>query len=186
MYILPKIHKRLENVAGRPVISNPGTPTENVSEFLDYHLKPIMQCGSYIKASGDFLKKIKNLASLLENAILVTADVVGLYPSILHETGLQALEGAPENRQRKQISTDKLVKMAEFVLKNNFFEFNNDVFQQISGTAIDTKFAMPYSYIFMDETGAKFLRTKSHQPMVKKNFKKNSLGSKNLSICGRS
>ena len=29
--------------------------------------------------------------------------------------------------------------MAEFVLKNNFFEFNNQIKQQISGTAIDNK-----------------------------------------------
>ena len=62
LYIHPKIHKRLENVPGRPVISNCGTPTEKVSEFLDYHLKPVMQSGqSYIKKSGDFLKKIKKI-----------------------------------------------------------------------------------------------------------------------------
>ena len=35
--ILPKIHKRLENVPGRPVISNCGTATERMSEFLDFH-----------------------------------------------------------------------------------------------------------------------------------------------------
>ena len=35
-----------------------------------------MQGGrSYIKDSGDFLKKIKNSGSLPENAMLVTADV---------------------------------------------------------------------------------------------------------------
>ena len=56
--------------------------------------------------------------------------------------------------------------MAQFVLKNNFFEFNNDVFQQISGTAIGTKFAPPYACIFMDQIETNFLRTQSHQPMV--------------------
>ena len=56
--------------------------------------------------------------------------------------------------------------MAQFVLKNNFFEFNNDVFQQISGTAIGTKFAPPYACIFMDQIETKFLRTQSHQPRV--------------------
>jgi hypothetical protein len=45
LYLLPKIHKRLRNVPGRPVISNCGTPTERASEFLDYHLKPIMKAG---------------------------------------------------------------------------------------------------------------------------------------------
>ena len=52
LYLLLKIHKRLFNVPGRPVISNCRTPTEKVSEFLDHHLKPIMQNGlSYIRDS---------------------------------------------------------------------------------------------------------------------------------------
>ena len=46
---------------------------------------------SYIKDSDDFIKKILNLGSIPENAILVTADVVGLYPSIAHEVGFKAL-----------------------------------------------------------------------------------------------
>ena len=42
-YLLPKIHKRLHNVPGRPVISNCGYYTENISSFLDYHLQPLAQ-----------------------------------------------------------------------------------------------------------------------------------------------
>ena len=108
LYLLPKIHERLENVLGRPVISNCGTPTEKVSDFLDYHLKSVMQRGrSYIKDSGDFLKEIKNLGSLPENVILVTADVVGLYPSI-PQAGLQALKEVLENRNHKFLLTNYL------------------------------------------------------------------------------
>ena len=33
LYFFPKIHKRLSNVPGRPVISNSGTPTEKASDF---------------------------------------------------------------------------------------------------------------------------------------------------------
>ena len=58
--LLPKIHKRFNNVPGRPVISNCGTPTEKVSEYLDHHLQPVMKEGkSYIKDTADFLHKIK-------------------------------------------------------------------------------------------------------------------------------
>ena len=32
LYLLPKIHKRLSNMPGRPVILIFGTPTEKVSE----------------------------------------------------------------------------------------------------------------------------------------------------------
>ena len=86
IYLLPEIHKRLNDVSGRPVISNCGTPTEKVSEFLDHHLQPITKAGkSYIKDTTDFLEKLGNIPS---NAISVTADVVGLYPSIPHDAGL--------------------------------------------------------------------------------------------------
>ena len=44
--------------------------------------------------------------------------------------------------------------MAEFVLKNNFFEFNGKVKRQYSGTTIGTKFAPPYACIFVDEVEA--------------------------------
>ena len=43
LYFLPKIHKRLSNVPGRHVISNCWSPTGKATEFLDYHLKPVMQ-----------------------------------------------------------------------------------------------------------------------------------------------
>ena len=49
-----------------------------------------MQNGwSYIKDSGNFLKKIRNVRNIPENAILVAADVVGLYRNIPHNAGLQ-------------------------------------------------------------------------------------------------
>ena len=62
---------RLNDVPGRPVILNCGTPTEKLSEFLNHHLQPIMKAGkSYIKDTGDFLEKLKNLGNIPSNAIL--------------------------------------------------------------------------------------------------------------------
>ena len=82
-YLLPKIHKRLHNVPGRPVISNCGFYTENISSFLDYHLQPLTQkVKSYIKDTSHSLNEIKKLGSLPDGAILCTMDVVGLYLNI--------------------------------------------------------------------------------------------------------
>ena len=68
LYLLPKIHKRLSVVPGRPVISNCGMPTEKEPEFLDFHLKPILQNGrSYIRDSNDFINKIKYLKNIPSN-----------------------------------------------------------------------------------------------------------------------
>ena len=146
LYFLPKIHKRLHNVPGRPVILNCSTPTEKCSEFLDYHLKPLMQRGwSYIKDSGDFIKKTQNLGSIPENAILVTADVVGLYHSIPNEAGFKALREVLDKREQHTIPISELIRMADFVLKNNYFKFNGQIKQQIFGTTISTKFAPTYA-----------------------------------------
>ena len=92
MYFLPKIHKRLDNVPGLPVIYNCGTVTGKASEFLDHHLTPLMQSVElYDEDTSDFLSKIKELWKVPDGAILVTDDVVGLYPSITHEDDLNEM-----------------------------------------------------------------------------------------------
>ena len=83
-------------------------------------------------------KKIKCLGRIPEDALLVTADVVGLYPSIPHNAGVKALYEKLDERSNKKVPSADLVDMAEFVLKNNFFEFDSKVKQQISGTATGT------------------------------------------------
>ena len=98
-----------------------------MDEFLDFHFKSIMQEGaSYIKDTTDFQDKIKNLR-VPKDAFLVTADVVGLYPNIPHEAGLKSLKEALDRRREKKISTQDFVKMAEFVLKNNYSELDRSV-----------------------------------------------------------
>ena len=126
-----------------------------------------MQNGkSYISDSGHFLEKIKNISTLPENATLVTTDVVGLYPSIPHQVGSSTPQEALENRSVKKIPSENLIEMAEFVLKNNLFKFNNKVFQQISGIAIGTKFAPPYACIYMDRVEQDILETQELQPLL--------------------
>ena len=74
LYFLPKIHKRFFNVPDRPVISNCGTPAEKESEFFNSNLKTIMQeSWSYVKDSGDFIDKMRQLGDIPENTTLMTA-----------------------------------------------------------------------------------------------------------------
>ena len=56
-YMLPKIHKRLNKPPGRPIVSGNGCPTERISQFVDYFLKPIVRdTRSYLKDTTHFLK----------------------------------------------------------------------------------------------------------------------------------
>ena len=56
--------------------------------------------------------------------------------------------------------------MTDFVLKNNYFEFNKQIRLHISGTAFGTKFAPPYACLFMDKIETAFLETQELQSLV--------------------
>ena len=126
---------------------------------------------SYIKDTADFLDRLKDLGEVPEGAILVTADVIGLYHSIPHTEGVEVLRKQYDKFLHKKAPTEDIIKMSDFALKNNFFEFNSKCFQQISGTAIGTKFAPPpYACFFMDYIETEFLKTRSIKPWVWKRF----------------
>ena len=127
-YLLPKIHKRLNNVPGRPAISNCSYYTENISAFLDFHLQPLAQAvKSYIKDTNDFLNKLRSLPNLPDNIILCMIDVVGLYPNIPHEEGLSAFREQLDNRMEKYISSDTLCNLTKVVIKKNIFKFGKKI-----------------------------------------------------------
>ena len=69
-YLLPRIHERTSNVPGRPVISNNGTATENISAFLDYHLKNIVSTIPHIlEDTRDSLQRLNQIGDIPENAL---------------------------------------------------------------------------------------------------------------------
>ena len=167
LYFLPKIHKRLYDAPGHSVISNCGTPTEKMSEYLDYNLKPIMGLAkSYIRDTSDFLKRLKELVNVPQNALLVTSDGVGLYPSISHQDGLKAISIKLDQREDKLIPIEDPHEMTRFVLKSTYFEFHKMIKQQVSDTAIGIKFTPPYACIFMDRVETEFLENEHLKPWV--------------------
>ena len=166
-YLLPKIHKGLSGVVGRPVISNCGTVTEHVSEFLDHHLNPLVcSTESYVKDTNHFVLLLAGIGDIPDGALLCTVDVVGLYPSIPHDEGLEAMRRALNSRQDPSISTGSLVNLGKVVLENNVFEFGGRIFRQKLGTAIGTKFAPAYANLFMADLEKRLLDGAVDKPLV--------------------
>ena len=167
MYIY--IHKR--GCPGRPVISGCGTCTERISEFVDYHIKPLVpRIPSYIKDNKHFLQELNKLGTLPEGAILVTADVVGLYPHIPHEEGLRAMRAALSGNNTTSIPTEDLVDLARIVLTHNNLTFNGKHYLQFLGTAIGTKMAPSYANIFMGKLEADLLEQSPVKPHTWRRF----------------
>ncbi len=55
-YHQPKIHKSSVPVPGRPIVSSCGTPTERISEYVDFLLQPLVALTPpYLTDTTDFL-----------------------------------------------------------------------------------------------------------------------------------
>ena len=76
----------------------------------------------YIKESGNILMNLKHLGQITDGAVLVTADVVGLYPNIPHKAVLETLRRRliDTSEITPGVLTEDTIQITEFVLKNDF------------------------------------------------------------------
>ena len=63
--------------------------------------------------------------------------------------GIEKIRKYLETRSNKSTSSNSLCDLASFILKNNYFENEELKYHQKRGFAIGTKFAPPYSNLFM-------------------------------------
>ncbi|XP_071149216.1 uncharacterized protein [Mytilus edulis] len=163
-YLLPKLHK--EGIPGRPIVSANGHPTEKISEFVDYHLRPhVRTMPSYIQDTTDYLKKMDSLNPLPNNTILVSMDVSSLYTNIPKNEGIVACEQVWNNRKDKHPPTDCLVQLLRLVLENNNFVFNDQHYLQVDGTSMGTKMAPSFANIFMGSLEERILSNVPYKPL---------------------
>ena len=173
-YMLPKIHK--EGCPGRPIISGCQSPTVALSQYLDFYLKPIVkEIPSFIKDTNHFLQTVFTLRDqIIPGSILVTMDVKSLYTNIPQDLGTQyCLEAMQTFYQGAlPLSVRDLEQMFTFILKHNYFEFDNKYYLQIHGTAMGSPFAPNFANIFMYTCENQILATAPEQktPIIWKRF----------------
>ena len=154
-YTLPKIHKSLTDTPGRPIVSGVNGPTEKLSKLVDSWLQDTVQkVPSYIKDTTDMLNKVEEwnnrFGPFPDTTKLVTIDVVGLYTNIPHDGTLSAVrEQLNANPNSNRPPTETVVNVADHVLSNNVFNFENTFYQQIHGTAMGTPMAPSVANLFM-------------------------------------
>ena len=142
-YILPKIHK--VNNPGRPIVSSNNHPTEGISQFVDFHLKPLIcTIPSYVKDTTDFLNKLTAIDNLPDNALLVSLDVTSLYTNTPHNEGIDACRFFLQKRTNKHIPTETICDLIRIILTMNNFTFNSKHYLQKHGTAMGTGMAPSY------------------------------------------
>ena len=172
-YILPKTHKERDEslpkgYPGRPIVSACNSSIDNISKYVDYVLKPLMQSlPSYVKDTTDFIQKLKSSKLAHANSYLVTLDVSSLYTNIPHKDGLDACRGFLNNTSASnELPVNSVLKLIQLVLENNHFRFNKENYIQKMGTAMGSPMAPAYASLFMGKLEQEFLESRDLVPSL--------------------
>jgi len=156
-----------------PIISSCNSPTENISQFIDYWLQPhTRQLPSFLKDTTQFIQEIKTL-QIPPGFLLVTIDVKSLYTNIPHDEDIKACKEAfieLEKTNTQQPLLKSLQICWKLFSKNNIFEFNGQCCKQLYGTVMGTKLAPAYANTFMGHIENNFLKTQPHLPIYYRRF----------------
>ncbi|CAJ0929381.1 unnamed protein product, partial [Ranitomeya imitator] len=149
-YALPKVHKGLSPLKGRPIVSGVGSLSQNVGIYIDNILRLfVTSLPSYVRDTSDLLQKVDGVV-VEQGTILGSIDVEALYSSIPHSMGLKALEYYLRTRAVFFEKHSKfVVELMEFVLTHNYFLFNGKYFHQLRGTAMGCSCAPSYANLLL-------------------------------------
>ena len=164
LYFLTKIHK--DPVAYRPIVSGSSGPTEAISKFIDYVLKPIVERQtSYVPDSGSFIRHMETRC-FPRKAKLVTIDVSSLYTNIPQEEGISSCLRAIFLHYQNPFLVSICRVFLHHILKNNVFCFDGIMYRQNHGTAMGTAMAPNFSNIFMAQLEEGFLEDEPIKPLM--------------------
>lgn len=172
-YILPKIHKPKEKWTipgeippGRPIVSDCSSDTYGTAELLEFYLTPLAQKHwAYVKDTGDFINKIRDLP-IPQEALFLTIDINNLYTTIPIPEGIEAVRKAFLKHPDPRRPDRELLKLLEINLTKNDFEFNNKIYLQLTGTAMGKRFAPGFAGLFMNEWDDAVLQKAPKKPLV--------------------
>lgn len=170
-YILPKIHKAPDKWTvpfkvppGRPIVSDCGSETYQTAEYIDHFLNPLsVKHTSYLKNTYHFIELIKNL-KVPPNSFFFTIDIDSLYTNIDTEAGLKAVKNIFLKYPNKDRPDTEVLQLLEINLTKNDFEFDEEYYLQIKGTAMGKRFAPAYANIFMADWEEKALAKCNKKP----------------------
>uniref|UniRef100_A0A0F8CGT9 Reverse transcriptase domain-containing protein n=1 Tax=Larimichthys crocea TaxID=215358 RepID=A0A0F8CGT9_LARCR len=172
-YLLPKIHKDpqtwtipYEVPPGRPIVSDCNSSTYKISEYIEHFLGPLStKHPSYIKDTYHFLETIRPMA-VPTKSYLFTIDIESLYTNINTTAGLQAVTSTFREHPDINRPDPEIIQLLTICLNNNDFQFNNQNYLQIHGTAMGQRFAPSYANIYMSEWEREALAKCTHKPII--------------------
>lgn len=151
IYGLPKIHK--DNYPLRPICSSIGSPSSELCKYISNILKMLNENSTYnVKNSKDFKEKISSHI-IEEDEIMVSFDVVSLFPSIPVDLAIQIIEEKWNKLQEfTNIDKELFFKILRFCIQDSrYFIYKEKIYQQKKGLPMGSSASPIVADIVMEE-----------------------------------
>ena len=152
MYGLVKTHK-VDNPV-RVITSGCSTAIENLSIFVEKCLyREVLNIESRIQDTNEMLNIVDDLNdsnNLTSSCLLVSFDIINMFPSIDNISSIQAVKNVLENRSDQFSPTDCIIEALKLCLESNNSIFNNKFYLQMDGTAQGPHMSCSYSDIAIE------------------------------------
>ena len=106
----------------------------------------------------------KRFGPIPDHFLLVSWDIVAMYPSINNALGMEACRKALDKREKLKPSTDCIMEAMELTLENNNSTFNGKHYLQTDGTAMGPKNACVMLISVYLKLTTKFSNTNTSSP----------------------
>ena len=165
-YGLPKIHK--PGTPLRPIVSSCGSVTYGVAKELAKILKLLVgKSPHHINSMQDFVEQVKHI-TLAPEECLSSYDVSALFTSVPIDPALKIIKDLlvkdPTLKDRTAIGIDDIILLLEFYLKNTYFSFQGQFFEQVESVAMGSPVSPIVANPYMEYLEQKALSTAPHPP----------------------
>ncbi len=151
-YMNYKAHKPEKNYPGRLITSACGGPTERLSKWIEFQLKPLMNGLSYrLEDTSDFIRRViafNQIRSAEHHKLPIihcSWDIEAMYPNIENSLGLEACRELLDKRTFKFPSTESIIDAIDITLQENIASFGEVVTKQKQGTAMGPHHSCSYA-----------------------------------------
>ena len=165
-YGLPKIHK--PDTPLRPIVSSCGSVTYGVAKELAKILKPLVgKSPHHINSTQDFVEQAKHF-KLESGECLSSYDVSALFTSVPIDPALNIIKDllVKDNtlKERTVMEVEDIILLLEFCLKNTYFSFQGQFYEQVEGAAMGSPVSPIVANLYMEYLEQKALSTAPNPP----------------------